>query len=199
MPTIIPVDAESPDPAAVDCAAAALRAGGLVILPTDTVYGLAAHPGVPGAAERLFAAKARSKSKPVALLAADIGAVRRHGAVFGRRAEELARRYWPGPLTLVLKTDAGFEGYRVPDHAVTLAVLKAAGGMLRVTSANRSGGPPALTAPAAVRAVGPRADVVLDAGRVPGGQASTVVKVDGESLQVLREGVVPLAALSESA
>ena len=116
------------------------------MLPTDTVYGVAADPRVPAAVERLYAVKGRDARKPVPLLVTGVDEAERRGAIMGRRARRLAERYWPGPLTLVLPTGTGTEGFRVPDHAVTLAVLRAAGGGLRVTSANRSGAPAACDA-----------------------------------------------------
>ena len=102
----------------------------------------------------------------------------------------LARRFWPGPLTLVLSTPHGFRGFRVPKYAVTLALLRSVGRVLAVTSANRSGEPPTVTAQEAAEAVGGRVSVVLDAGRSPGGVPSTVVRVDGEKVEILREGAI---------
>ena len=182
---------------AVRAAAAALRRGGLVVLPTETVYGLAADPRVPGAEERLWAVKGRAPSKPIALLAAGAAEVDAFGVAWGERGRRLAARYWPGPLTLVMRVGAGWEGFRVPDHRVALLLLRAAGGVLRVTSANRSGEPDALSAGEAVRSIGPLVDVVIDAGAVRVGRPSTVVRVDGENLTVLREGAIPGAECLE--
>ena len=152
-PTIIRVSPRHAGHHAVERAAEALRRGALVILPTDTVYGVAVDPAAAGALERIYAAKGRDPGKPVPFLAADAAEVARAGAVMGWRARRLARRYWPGPLTLVLPMGDGFEGFRVPDHPVTLAVLRAAGGLLRVTSANLSGQPAASDAAAAAAAL----------------------------------------------
>ncbi|MBN1558229.1 MAG: threonylcarbamoyl-AMP synthase [Lentisphaerae bacterium] len=180
---------------AVSRAAEALRGGKLAVIPTDTVYGVAAHPDAADAAARLYAAKGRAADKPVALLAADLGAVERWGAVLPAPARRLAEAYWPGPLTLVLRvrgaSGAGAEeGFRVPACALTQALLRACGGVLRVSSANRSGAPPALTAAEAAAALGEAVDVILDAGPAPGGVASTVVRVAGDTLEILREGAV---------
>jgi L-threonylcarbamoyladenylate synthase len=184
-------------------AAEALRQGLLVILPTDTVYGVAAHPSVPAAVERLFAVKGREAGKPVPLLAGSVEDVEGYGAEFTGADRRLAAAFWPGPLTIVLnlrrrndgRQEGGAggrtEGFRVPRHDTALALLAAAGGILRVTSANLSGEPPALTARDAQRALAPHACVVLDAGPAPGGVASSVVKVVGESIEILREGAVP--------
>jgi len=179
-----------------DKVVAALRRGALVILPTDTVYGIAADPGAPGAEERLFRAKRRPDNKPITLLAADIRQVEAARAELGAAGRALANRYWPGALTLVLKTGDTWEGFRVPNHPVALAILKAAGGMLRVTSANMSGEPPALTAAAAVAALGPAVELAVDAGPAPGGVPSTVVRIADNRCAVLREGAIPGAEIA---
>jgi len=207
MPIIIEVAAAGIDGAARR-AGEALRNGRLAVIPTDTVYGLAAHPAIPGAARRLAAAKTRDRDKPVVLLAADMDSVRACGARLDEAEEALAARFWPGPLTLILRVgepgkDAVTEGFRIPDSDVALAVLRDSGGLLRVTSANVSGETPALTAAQAVDALGPRVDVVLDAGRAPGGTPSTVVQVVNGTPNVLRDGAIPAehlrSALAERA
>ncbi len=200
MPPVVPVPQEGPfDPRLLAEVADVLRTGGLVILPTDTVYGLAADPFRPGAEARLARAKRRSDGKPIPLLACDAGRVVAWPVDLGPVGRALAARFWPGALTLVVRAGAGWEGFRVPAHAAARAVLEAAGGVLRVTSANRSGQPPALTAAAAVAAVGAEAGLALDAGPAPGGIASTVVRVGPGICEVLREGGVPAAAVRDAA
>lgn len=180
----------------MDEVVATLRRGALVVLPTDTVYGVAADPGrpgapgTPGAEERLFRVKRRPDNKPIALLAADGRQVEDFRAELGVIGRALADRYWPGALTMVLKTGDVWEGFRVPDHPVTLAILKAMGGVLRVTSANMSGEAPALTATAAVAALGSAIELVVDAGPAPGGVPSTVVKIGRDRCDILREGAI---------
>lgn len=192
------VDAHNPDPGAIRAAVVALGAGELVILPTDTVYGLAADPRVDGAEEKIFGAKTRDRNKPIPLLAGSLEDIERSGARLDPVARRLAQHFWPGPLTLVLPVGSREEGFRIPAHAVTLAVLRAAGTVLRVTSANRSGDPPACRAADALQALHDRVGVVLDAGPSPGGQPSTVVKLYGAELRILREGALPLRALQEA-
>ena len=181
----------------VDEVVSTLRRGALVILPTDTVYGVAADPGMPGAEERLFRVKRRADNKPIALLAADGRQVEVAKAELGVIGRALADRYWPGALTMVLKTGDIWEGFRVPNHPVTLAILKAMGSVLRVTSANLSGEAPALTAAAAVAALGSAIELVVDAGPAPGGVPSTVVKIGLGRCDVLREGAIPGTAIAE--
>ncbi|MBM4148829.1 MAG: Sua5/YciO/YrdC/YwlC family protein [Lentisphaerae bacterium] len=187
------------DAAACADAVEAMLAGGLVIVPTDTVYGVAAHPGRPGAVKGLFAAKGRDAGKPIPFLAADIASVKRAGAVFEGAAAALAAAFWPGPLTLVLPVAGSDpEGFRIPAFDPALMLLRAAGGLLRVTSANLSGEPAALTAAAAAHALGASVAAVLDAGPSPGGAASTVVAFRAGRPVVLREGALAAAAIMEA-
>ena len=177
-------------------AAEVLKGGGVAVIPTDTVYGLAAHPAFPAAVDRLYTIKGRELKKPIALLASDIAAVERFGHPLVGKARELAERHWPGALTLVIPaadSKRPAEGFRVPDHDGTRALLAACGGVLRVTSANLSGRHPATDAPQALRDVGLSADLVVDDGVSPGGVPSTVVRVlpDG-NVEVLREGAVKI-------
>ena len=166
-----------------------LNRGGVAVIPTDTVYGLAARPDFAAAVERLYTIKGREAKKPIALLASDVDAIARFGYPLAGRARDLAEKFWPGALTLVV----GKEGFRIPDHAETRELIAACGGVLRVTSANLSGRRPATDAPQALADVGLSADFVVDDGVSPGGVPSTVVRVipDG-SLEILREGAIVL-------
>jgi L-threonylcarbamoyladenylate synthase len=178
-------------------AAASLRGGSLVVVPTDTVYGVAADARLPGAVEQIYAAKSRERGKPIPILAAGMVEIEAFGADFCSLERRLATSFWPGPLTLVLKAGQGTEGFRVPDHDVALELLREVGGVLRVTSANVSGESPALTAEEAVAALGGSVDMVLDAGRAPGGVPSTVARVENGKIVILREGAISLEALSD--
>ena len=170
-------------------AAAVLNGGGVAVIPTDTVYGLAARPDRPAAVDRLYTIKGREAKKPIALLASDIAAVERFGYLVKGKARELADKHWPGALTLVI----GAEGFRIPGHAETRELIAACGGVLRVTSANLSGRRPATDAPQALKDVGLSADYVVDDGVSPGGVPSTVVRVNPDgSIGVLREGAIVL-------
>ncbi|MBR6021446.1 MAG: threonylcarbamoyl-AMP synthase [Kiritimatiellae bacterium] len=179
-------------------AAALTASGALVVVPTETVYGVAARAGDAGAMERLYAAKGRDAGKPVALMAADAAGVRRDGAEWGKAAEKLAVAFWPGALTMVLKKGEGWTGYRVPDHPVALDWLRRLSFLPAVTSANLSGEPAATTAEAAWEALKGRVALVLDDGPSPGGVASAVVRVDGTRVELLRGGALA-GALREMA
>ena len=173
------------DERGLEDAARVLNAGGVVVIPSYTVYGLAAHPSFPEAVERLYTIKGRETKKPIALLAADEAAVRE----FGYEVPEALARHWPGALTVVV----GPEGFRVPDHAWTRELLRRCGGVLRVTSANLSGQRAATDAPQALADVGLSADLVVDDGISPGGVPSTVVRVKNDgSHEILRAGAIAL-------
>lgn len=178
-----------------ETAAAILNRGGVAVIPTDTVYGLAARPDFPDAVERLYAIKGREAKKPIALLASDIAAIERFGYSLGGKARELAERHWPGALTMVIaKAGLPSEGFRIPDHERTRRLIAACGGVLRVTSANLSGQRPATDAPQALADVGLSADYVVDDGVSPGGVPSTVVRINADnSIEMLREGGVKIA------
>jgi tRNA threonylcarbamoyl adenosine modification protein (Sua5/YciO/YrdC/YwlC family) len=170
-------------------AAGILNDGGVAVIPTDTVYGLAARPDRPSAVARLYSMKGRDADKPIALLASDLAAVERLGGRLEGKARELALKHWPGALTLVV----GGEGFRVPAHEKTRRMIAMCGGLLRVTSANISGRSPAVDAAHAFAEVGLVAECVIDDGISPGGVPSTVVKVleDG-SIEILRRGALEI-------
>lgn len=188
----------------------ALGRGGIVVLPTDTVYGVTARPNVEGAPARLFAAKRRSRDLTLPVLVANLGDAERV-AELTPPARRLADRYWPGAVTLVLPRtaearswDLGSEtetvGVRIPAHEVALEVLRRAG-PLAVTSANLSGEPTPRDCDGIVEMLGDEVDVYLCAGPSPIGVASTVVDVTTGEPRVLREGTVTtgdiLAAVGE--
>lgn len=185
---------------AVAEAAAHLAAGGVVGYPTETVWGLAARPD---AAARLYDVKGREPGKPVQVSCADAATART--LTQGGTAFEALAPLWPGPLTLVLPASPacppdlapeGWVGLRVPDHPVALALLWACGGLLATTSLNPSGQPAARTY-AEAQAYG-LAPLLLPDGGVPAqGLASTVVRVQGQEMEVLRQGALPVSLLRE--
>jgi len=187
------------DEGAVERAAAVLRAGGLVVFPTDTVYGLGALPADQAAVARIYEAKGRNIGRPIALLLSDLDRLP-EVAVMPDVILPLARRFWPGGLTLVLpKTEAVSAvvspgptvGVRIPDLPLARSIIRAAGGVLAVTSANLSGQSAALTAQEALEQLTGRVDLVVDGGPCPGGIASTVLDCTVWPPVVLRVGAIP--------
>jgi L-threonylcarbamoyladenylate synthase len=181
-------------------AIAILTAGGIVAMPTDTVYGvgvaLAAEEGLP----RLFAAKDRPLDRAIVLLVADLEQAASVG-VLTPAARTLAERFWPGGLTLVLAQAPGAAlpavltggaatiGVRLPDHECPRAIARALG-PLPVTSANVSGQPAATTAAEVMDQLGRRIDLILNGGPARGGVPSTVVDCSSEAPSILRQGAV---------
>ncbi|MBI2886450.1 MAG: threonylcarbamoyl-AMP synthase [Chloroflexi bacterium] len=192
-------------PEAVEEAARVLRAGGLVVFPTDTVYGLGADPANPEAVERVYQVKGRESGKPLQLLLAEVSQLCMVATEVSDLAWEAARRFMPGGITLVLKKAPGVPlsvvaggatvGVRVPQHDLCRALIRAFGGPVAATSANRSGGPSPATAAEAAAQVGDDVDLVLDGGPCPVGRDSTVLDLSGPGPRVLREGAVGLTEL----
>ncbi|MEX0626732.1 MAG: L-threonylcarbamoyladenylate synthase [Chloroflexota bacterium] len=184
------------DQAGIARAAELLRAGELVAFPTDTVYGIGCRIGDPAALARIFTAQRRDPEKAIPWLVASRAEVAGSGFRVDDRALQLAERFWPGALTLVLPAvDGGAtQAFRVPAHDVALSLLAATGPMA-VTSANRSGEPETLDADdvAIAFADSEEPSAILDGGRVPGGVASSVLDLSGPVARMLREGAVSRA------
>ncbi len=189
----------SPDAALIRRAAQTIRDGGIVAYPTDTLYGLAVDPRNETAVERLYAVKGRPESSALTLIAAD-PAQARLAAEFTELAEALARRWWPGPLTIVMTATGALSpaalaggrtvGVRVPDDAIAAALARETGFCITATSANRSGEPPPASAETIAQTL-PDIDAILDAGPAPGGRPSTIVGAFDRNVTLIREGAVP--------
>lgn len=190
---------DSPPEEAIEAAAGAVRRGELVVVPTDTVYGIGARPDRKKATALLFAAKQRPRDLTLPVLVADVEDAERVG-ILDEPGRVLADRFWPGGLTLVvprtelarrwdLGDQTGTVGVRVPDHPVALDLLRTTG-PLAVTSANRSGEPTPSDCPGVRALFGQEVAVYLCAGPI-GGVASTVVDLSGSEPRILREGAIP--------
>lgn len=192
--------------AGLDAAAETLENGDLVVLPTDTVYGVAADAFDAKAVQRLLDAKGRSRQMPPPVL---VGAPTTLEALADDIApwlRTLTTALWPGPLTVICRQQASLSwdlgethhtvAVRMPDDPVALALLKTTG-PLAVSSANRTGQPAATTVEQAERMLGESVAVYLDGGPSPGGTASTILDATGSIARVLREGPIDLATLHE--
>ncbi len=193
---------------AIEAAVQALRAGGTVVFPTDTVYGIGALPGDTAAAHRLFRARRLSPGGSLPVLLASADALGRVAAAVPAPARRLAAAFWPGPLTLVLRRAPGFRGgvagdedtvaVRVPAQDGTCRLIAAAGGALAVVAVSDRR-PASVTALAASRLVGARVDLILDGGRCTGGVESSIVDCSRTPYRVLREAALTREALSRAA
>jgi L-threonylcarbamoyladenylate synthase len=205
------LDPNVPDPALIARAAEVIKAGGLVAMPTDTLYGLAANPFDEAAVRRVFLVKGRPEDSPLVLVAADLDQIRSQLGPMPAMARALAKRFWPGPLTLLvpatpvlppdLTAGTGVVGVRVPAHAVSRTLCRASGTPLTATSANVTGQPASADPEMVAETLGAHIDVLLDAGTTSGGPASTVVDTTDEQPRLVRAGAVPweqvLACLNE--
>jgi L-threonylcarbamoyladenylate synthase len=202
---VIQVDARAPDAALVQRAASALKEGRLVVLPTDTVYGLCCSAFSQDAVNALYEAKGRPHSLPLVILIASAADVSRYASDFPLLAQRAASRWWPGPLTIVLPRAASVPGFlvaekptvglRVPGHRVPLAVIQAGDFPIAATSANLSGQRSPANAWQVMQSLGGRAALLLDAGPCPVGRESTVVDFSKAPAVVLRESAVTLSEL----
>lgn len=209
-PVLIDVRAAEDLRDVVHRAVQAVSEGKLVVFPTETIYGLAARAMDADAVARLLEVKGREPNQALALAIKSFEEARDYVPEMSPLAQRLARRCWPGPVTLVVD-DSHAEslvrrlpplvqqavapsktlGLRVPGHPIILDVLRMVAGPLALTSANRSGQPDARTAQEALESLGDDVDLVLDDGPTRFGQPSSVVHVKGDQLEILREGVVP--------
>lgn len=190
-------------PVALQHAVDVLNHGGTLVFPTDTVYGLAALPTRTEYIERLYVIKGRNSHRAIALLLSGLQELDQVSAGISQTALQLARRFWPGPLTLITARHPSLPkilspeptiGLRVPDHPLALELLHLTG-PLAVTSANLSGRESALSAQEALAQLDGRVHLVLDGGRSPGGVPSTVVDCTTQEPVILRAGPITEAEI----
>lgn len=188
---VIPLNGRTMD-RAVEEAGRLLREGKLVAFPTETVYGLGVHLEDPDAVARLYRVKGRPAEKALTLAIAEHADLKRHHIPLSPFARKLAERFWPGPLTLILRKEGtGKIGVRMPGHPVARSILQKAGVPIGLPSANPSGQTPPRSAEEVLAYFEGLIDLVLDGGRTPLGVSSTVVEVDDTSWTMVREGAIP--------
>ncbi len=190
---------------AVTAASLAVQRGDLVVIPTDTVYGIGADAFDADAVRDLLKAKGRGRNMPPPVLVSSATTVDALAAGLPGYARALIEEFWPGPLTLVCRQQPSLQwdlgdargtvAIRMPDHEVALAVLERTG-PLAVSSANKTGLPAATDADAVLEMLGEDVALVIDAGTSPGGQSSTIVDVTGPQGRVLRRGALSLDDLN---
>jgi L-threonylcarbamoyladenylate synthase len=194
------VDPGAPQRDAIEEAATWIRGGGVVAIPTDTLYGLAVDPFNAAAVARVFEVKGRGADRALPLVAADVAQVEAHLGRLAPDAARLAARFWPGPLTMLVPAPVtlaagavganGLVGVRVPADAIARAVCAAAGRPVSATSANISGAPATADPDVVERTLGGAIDFLLDTGPAPGGEPSTIVEVGRGTVRVVRHGAI---------
>lgn len=192
--------------AGITQAKVAISRGRLIVMPTDTVYGLAADAFDPTAVRRLLRAKGRSRTMPTPVLIGNLETMKALATGLDDDTGDLAGEFWPGALTIIcrqqpslrwdLGDSRGTVALRMPDHPDAIDVLND-NGPLAVSSANRTGLPPATTVEEAAEMLGDAVTIYLDAGPTPGPVPSTIVDATGHTLKVVREGVISLEQLRD--
>lgn len=197
---IVKLDPERFDPSAVRPAAEAVRKGGIVIFPTETVYGMGVDRDNTDAVRRLLEVRESPAEKLLTVHIAAAEDVKKHypGSISGP-ARRLMKKFWPGPMTLVLGTKDGVGmGFRCPNHKVALELIRQAKVTLVAPSVNKSGKPPAVTGEDAARDFSGQVEFILDAGPTKHRTSSTVVRVTDFKVDVLREGAIPKDMIAEA-
>jgi L-threonylcarbamoyladenylate synthase len=201
-PEIIKINQEKPEPSLVNYVAQQIRSGEVLGMPTDTFYGLAADPFNLRAVDRVYDIKSRSRHKPLSLLIETVEQAEMLARPLPEEFYVLARRYWPGPLTIIVKAasrlplkvtaNTGNVALRVPAANIPLAVVKAAGIPVTATSANLSGASECTTAVAVRDQLQDRISIIVDGGTSPRDVASTIVDLtdDEARWKVIREGAI---------
>lgn len=207
MTTRYPTATEEERAAAIEAAAEALQQGKTVVIPTDTVYGIAADAFDKGAVTALLEAKARGRDMPPPVLVSNVGTLDALASRVPDWARALVEKWWPGPLTVVFHEQAslmwdlgdtrGTVAVRMPDDQFARDLIGRVG-PLAVSSANTTGSPAATDADGAEEMLGDVVEVIVDTGPAVGGEASTIVDATGETPRLLRAGVITLEALNEA-
>ena len=190
---------------ALAAAAAVIRGGGIVAFPTETHYGLGAAYHDVAALKKLFTLKRRPEEKPVPLIAGNEKALGLVARQLDDRAVSIIKRFWPGPLTLLLPAREGLPrlltagtgtvAVRIPGRSFALELARTLEFPITATSANISGSPPADDADGVTGYFGERLDLLIDGGRTPGGVPSTIVRLSDETIILVRKGQIPFDAI----
>jgi len=197
--SVIKIDPANPDKKKITAAAKVIREGGLVVFPTETVYGIAANLLDGKAMERLYRVKSRPEGKPFTVHISDLGMIRDMGCEITGTAKKLMAEFWPGPLTIILKSHAGRKiGFRMPADKTALELIRASGVPVAASSANLSGKPAPVTAQEAMADLEGKVDMVIDGGRAEVGFESTVVDLTVNPFKVLRVGAIKEEELSRA-
>jgi L-threonylcarbamoyladenylate synthase len=182
-----------------ECAEMLKRKGAVLLLPTETVYGFMCRWDDSEARERIYKMKKRSADKPFQMLASSIAQAEKEGLILDGEARKIAEKFFPGPLTLVVKNrNGGTSGLRIPNHQFILNIMERIGSPLAATSANISGEPAALTLEDALGNLESFPDLAVDGGKIEAGMASTVVDASSSPFKILRPGPIKEEEIMEA-
>jgi L-threonylcarbamoyladenylate synthase len=188
---VLKVDPVRPDEKEIALCADMLKRGGLVAFPTETVYGIAANLLDARAIDRLYKIKARPRGKPFTVHIADSTMLEEMGTSLTGAAKLLSDKFWPGPLTMIMKADTGDNiGFRMPRNNVAINLIRSSGVPVVAPSANISGRRPPRTPAEVLEQLDGKVDILLDAGPVDVGIESTVVDLTATPYRILREGAI---------
>jgi L-threonylcarbamoyladenylate synthase len=206
---ILKINHDKPEVSLIRYAADQIRAGEVLGMPTDTFYGLAADPFNLRAVDRVYEIKSRSRHKPLSLLIESVDQAEEMARPLPEEFEALARKFWPGPLTIIVKASSrlplkvtantGNVALRIPNSRIPLAVVQAAQIPITATSANLSGEAECTTALAVRDQLKDRISIIVDGGASPREVASTIIDLTDEDARwrILREGAIPAQEISE--
>ncbi len=188
---VLKVNPDAPARELIDYSAKVIRGGGLVVFPTETVYGVAANFLKKAAIDKLYKIKKRPRGKPLTIHIASLDTIKVLGCKISKEAKALIYKFWPGPLTIILKSRNKKKiGFRMPDNKIALDLIKASGVPVVAPSANISGKNPPRSAKAVSKELDGKIDVLLDGGRTKVGIESTVVDLTAKPFKILREGAI---------
>ncbi len=199
MAKVVQINPDAPAPELIAETKRVIQAKGVIIYPTETLYGLGAHPFFPGAMQRLYAIKGRDETKPIPFLIKDQEMLATLVEEVPPIGKKLMARYWPGALTLIfrakkelppaLRGKEGFIGVRISAHPVAKAIVEAMDAPLTSTSANLAGAAEIIDGKELAQFFGDQVDLIIDGGKVPG-IGSTVIDLTVEPPRVVREGMI---------
>ena len=195
---ILKINPAGPEKEKIETAARVIREGGIVAFPTETVYGLGANLRDKGAVERIYKVKGRPGNKPLTVHIASADTIKEMGCCVSSSASRLMKRFWPGPLTLILESkQGGRTGFRMPKNEIALQLIREAGVPVVAPSANRSGNLAPHSPEDVIKEFNGSIELIIDAGRTEIGVESTVVDLAASPYRILREGAIPAKTIQE--
>ncbi|MFH1593466.1 MAG: L-threonylcarbamoyladenylate synthase [Candidatus Omnitrophota bacterium] len=194
---MLKIDPNAPDRETIEFASALLKKGGLVAFPTETVYGIGANFHNAKAIERLYKIKNRPLNKPFTIHISSTDTISEMGCRIGPFAEKLIEHFWPGPLTLILRSRDGSYGFRMPKNAIAKTLISESKVPVVAPSANFSGDEPPVNADKVQKTIGKDLDLILDGGFTELGKESTIVDTTDVPYKILRRGAIGEAEIED--